>query len=812
MPIRLTGTAPGPDDGPGTRNDVDGRSCSAFTVVVARRRPPSCLTSALFGGVALVVAAPAPRAQVSADPPPFETVVTAPAPLHGSRLPRDRVPMNVQTVTGEELQASQSLDLTEYLSDQAGSVTVNGVQGNPLQPELQYRGFAASPLVGTPQGLSVFLNGMRLNEAFGDTVNWDLLPTNAIRSVNLVPGSNPLFGLNTLGGALSLETKTGFSDPGTRLHLSGGSFLRRQAQLETGAHGDKVAIFFAGRYFAEAGWRDDSPSRAAGAFLSGSYSDGPSFVDLSLAAGDTRLVGNGPAPTQLLDMDRSAIFTSPDITKNRMFLAMLRGERTLGPQLRLSGALFERWNRAATANGDQRDWAACAAPGQTAYVCSTDAGGTETVLVQPDGTPIPYDQRADSAANNTTRTTQQQYGVNFQIVIEAPLGARENHLFLGASAAQGRTSFRSQSTLATLNDDRQVIDLGALDPTSPVAVDTVVNDLGVYASDTASIRQDLFLSLAGRLDHSALSMRDRLGGALGGEHSFGRFNPSAGLAYQPRPVLGVYGSYGESSRVPTPIELTCADPTDPCRLPNGFVSDPPLRQVVARTFEAGTRGRWTANGVRLDYAAAAFRTTNHDDILFISSGMVANSGYFRNVGDTRRQGVEASLRGHHRMGGHGGRLDWSVQYTLLDATFQSAFSSPSANHPDASAGQIAVPVGARLPSLPAHVAKASVVCGAPFGLTIGLTAIANSAQFYRGDEANLLSPLPGYVVVNLTAAYQLGPHVAVRGRVNNLFDSSYSTFGVLGDAAGVLGQRYGDPRFRAPGAPIAGWLGLDLAL
>src|SRR3569833_3846340 len=227
------------------------------------------------------------RAAAEGDAPSNETVATAPAPLHGSRLPRDHVPMNVLTVTAEELRGSQALDLTEYMSDQSGSVAVNGVQSNPLQPDLQYRGFTASPLVGAPQGLSVFLNGMRLNEAFGDTVNWDLIPTDAIRSMNLLPGANPLFGLNTLGGAMSLETKTGFSDPGTQLHLSGGSFLRRQVELGTGGHGDKFAYFFAGRYFGEEGWRDDSPSRTVGAFFSGSYSGGPSFVDLILSAADS---------------------------------------------------------------------------------------------------------------------------------------------------------------------------------------------------------------------------------------------------------------------------------------------------------------------------------------------------------------------------------------------------------------------------------------------------------------------------------------------------------------------------------------------
>jgi iron complex outermembrane receptor protein len=236
--------------------------------------------------------------------------------------------------------------------------------------------------------------------------------------------------------------------------------------------------------------------------------------------------------------------------------------------------------------------------------------------------------------------------------------------------------------------------------------------------------------------------------------------------------------------------------------------------VVARTFEVGTRGRWSAPGARIEYAASAFRTTNHDDILFISSGMVANTGYFKNVGLTRRQGVEVSAHGHHRLGGsgHGARLDWSAQYTFLDATFQSPYASPSANHPAAVNGQVAVAAGAHLPSLPAHVGKASVIFTAPFGLSVGLMVIANGSQYYRGDEANLLSPLPGYVIVNLTAAYQLGPHVAARARVNNLFDSNYSTFGVLGDAAGVLGPAYPDPRFRGPGAPIGGWVGLDLAL
>jgi len=149
-------------------------------------------------------------------------------PLHGSSLPWDRVPANVQTATGADIARQREPGLSDYLNSALGSVHINDAQGNTLQPDLQFRGFTASPLLGVQQGLSVYVDGMRANEAFGDTVNWDLFPSGAISSLNLIPGSNPVFGLNTLGGALSVETKTGFSAPGAVAHLSGGSFGRRR--------------------------------------------------------------------------------------------------------------------------------------------------------------------------------------------------------------------------------------------------------------------------------------------------------------------------------------------------------------------------------------------------------------------------------------------------------------------------------------------------------------------------------------------------------------------------------------------------------
>jgi outer membrane receptor protein involved in Fe transport len=239
------------------------------------------------------------------------------------------------------------------------------------------------------------------------------------------------------------------------------------------------------------------------------------------------------------------------------------------------------------------------------------------------------------------------------------------------------------------------------------------------------------------------------------------------------------------------------------------VSDPPLAQVVARTVELGVRGAARPTGLTLGYDLAAFHTVNSSDILFISSGMVANQGYFANVGDTRRQGVEVDLTGRKQFEG-GSRIDLAVHYTFLDATFETPFSAPSALHPDAVDGRIDVPAGARMPSIPEHVVKVALDFRSSFGLSTGVSVIGNSSQSLRGDEANLLAPVAGHVVVNARAAYRVGSHASVFVLVDNLFDARDSTFGVLGDATEVLGPTYTSPRFLGPGAPRAAWLGVDL--
>jgi outer membrane receptor protein involved in Fe transport len=762
-------------------------------------------------------AAPAPPAPPAPSPPPpavspiYQTIVTATTPLHGSGLPLDHVPSNVQTATGGGIAKTLSLDLSQYMNQSMGSVHVNDVQNNPLQPDLQYRGFLASPLLGAPQGLSVYMNGVRLNEVFGDTVNWDLLPQSAIRTLNLMPGSNPLFGLNTLGGALSLETKTGFSDPGAEVRLSGGSFDRRLVGVQVGAHGERLAYYFAADMFKEDGWRAYSPTEAARALLATTYRSAGTTVDLTLSAAESDLNGNGPAPVQLLAQDWRAIFTHPDRTKNRLTLATLRGEQVLSPHARLSGVAYVRRNRTTTFNGDQGEWARCQDPASAAFVCSGDDDGDQTPVTDAAGQGVPYDAvRPYDASDNTTATTQYGYGLAAQLAVDKPVAARENHAFAGASVDEGRADFTAQTALARLSPTRGTLPTDIVDPASLVAVDSLTRRLGVYASDTFSLRPDLFLSLSARYNLSTLTLEDRLGDDLSGHHRFQRLNPAAGLSYQPRRWLGAFGGYSESTRTPTPLELTCANPDAPCRLPNSFLSDPPLEQVVARTFEVGVRGRFERLSTTLSYDVAAFRTTNDDDIIFISAGAVTNLGYFSNVGQTRRQGVEAGLTGRQLLGA-AGRVEWSLRYTWLDATFQTTFDAPSPNHPDADdEGSVEVTAGARLPGVPRHLGKATVTWVWANRLSVAANVVAQSSQVRRADEANLLDRVPGFAVLDLRASYDIATAATVFLKVSNVFDTRYSTFSVLGDASTVLGPGYDNPRFNGPGAPRAAWAGLVL--
>jgi outer membrane receptor protein involved in Fe transport len=772
--------------------------------------PPRRRALATALAAALVVGS-APAAAQQKDQENGENVTTLDlvtvvgvTPVAGTDIEIAKLPYNVQSADDEALARSQSLDVTDFMNRSFAGVTINQAQNNPLQPDLQFRGFTATPLLGGSEGISVYLDGVRVNEVFGDTVNWDLIPEDAIERMSLLSGSNPIFGLNTLGGAISLQTKTGFSDPGTRGEAYGGSFGRWSATAETGGHSGAWGWYLMGSRFDEDGWRDLSSSRATNFYGTLSWRGEAASLDLHLGRGDTDLTGNGAAPIEELARRYESIFTAPDNTKNALDLASLQGSFDFSDATKLSFTAYHRTVNSTSYNGDTSGFEECE--------------DDDDILCNDDGEPI-LDQNGDpideeyNAINNLSHRRQTADGGTLQFTFSQPIGGMQNQLVAGVDHVDGRLRFDSLVEASMLQDDLSTVpNTGIFIPADALGVRSSTQSSGLFMTDTLSISDRLAVTLSGRENRTRTKIRDETGENpdLDGDHRFSRFNPAAGITYQFSKALNFYGGYSESTRAPTPVELTCADEDAPCKLPNQFLADPPLKQVVAKSWEGGFRGRLgDVSGDRVDWHVGLFRTTNVDDILFqATGGSSSNEGFFANVGETRRQGREASLAG----AAFGKRLRWYANYTYLDATYRTAFTENSANHPDADEnGLIEVHAGDRIPGLPEH----SVKLGGDFALTehfsVGGDVVAASDQYLRNDEANLLPEVPGYCVVNLRASYTFNDHISVFGRIDNVFDRKYYTFGTLGEPDEVFPD-FEDPRFYGPAAPRGAWIGVRVAL
>ena len=703
----------------------------------------------------------------------IEVVGTTPLPSIGT--PINQVPSNVQTGSAKSIDQQQSLDLSEFLDNNLGSVNTSNTVANPYQADVAFRGFTASPLLGTPQGLSVFVDGVRVNEPFGDIVNWDLIPANAIANINLIPGSNPLFGLNTLGGALAVHTKSGAEFPGFRATAYGGSWARRAFEFEAGGVDKEKNLdyFVAGNIFKENGWREHSSSDVKQIFGKVGWQDDTSDLDLSVALADTMMEGTQAVPLSALNKPAKA-YTYPDSIGNEMAMVNLKGSHFLTDDKLVAGNVYYRKNKSTGFNSNANSVVA-----------------------------------ADSS-NISTVTDQDGFGGAVQFSLLGDLAAHKNQFTVGASIDMGRTDFTSDSFEASIVGHETVTD----DPfvsNGRVRLKTKNDYYGLYATDTFSWTDKLHMTLAGRynvarIDLKGFSEDPSLAqpiGDLNGNHHYNRFSPAVGLNYNPSQNLGFYGGYNEGMRAPTPVELSCADETRPCSLPNSFAADPNLQKVVAQTWEGGVRGKLTEN---VSWNMGVYSARNNNDIQFISSN-VSSFGFFKNVGETRRRGFELGLNSKFE------RLNFAANYGFVDATYESDFTvgSPANSTADGS-GQIQVNKGDRIPG----IARQTLKLRADYDLTpawnLGANLVMASGQYARGDENNqdANGKVPGYGVVNLDTHYSISKNWKAFAKVNNLFDKKYATFGVLGgNIFNVDGG--GNPiaeQFRSPAAPLAGWVGL----
>ena len=728
---------------------------------------------------------------------------------------------NVQTLTQDDIEGSVNRSLPELLKTQLASVNLNDVQNNPFQPDLQYRGFTASPLLGLPQGISVYLNGGRVNEAFGDTVHWDLMPLDAIDTVSLYSGSNPLFGQNTLGGALALRTKTGFSFNANEIDLQAGQFGQKAASVESGGHNDHWAYYVNLNHYEEDGWRDYSPSEVQQLFTSLAYKSDKMHLDMNLFMADNELLGNGASPIELLDIEgREAVYTHPDQTNNELTHVNITGDFVLTDTLSLTANMFYRDTQTQSINGDDSDFGACQFADGRVTLCEFEddddhdpldsdgdddddddlpvvGEGDDIEAVEfigfDDDTALAEISNVDAdeldGTYNTGRTDAKATGLSFQLAKQYALSGFSSELIVGASYTKGDVNYAADTTFGILEnesaqDSRTVLPIdGLMAQEARVRLDVDTTAWSLFFMNSTQLSSAVSLNLGGRFNRDHIVMEDLIDdgeGSLDGNHRFTQFNPAVGVDITIDEQSQLNLAISQSSRTPSPAELSCADEDDPCRLPNGFVADPPLDQVVTQTIEAN----YTTRIDNIDLMLNVFHSRSKDDIIFQQAGSVASRGYFINVDETQRQGVEFSV------GSTWEKLTYRLNYNYLNATYESTFTSFSPFNPQGP-DRLVTP-GDKIPGQPEHLVKLYADYALTDKARLGAEVISASSQYFRGDEANENEKIDGYVIANIYASYRFNDTFTASLRVNNVFDKDYETFGTYGEADEVLEDIYPD--------------------
>jgi iron complex outermembrane receptor protein len=762
-------------------------------VIATTPAAPAAPRRAVRPATTVPISGPAPAAALSPEP---------------GVVDRDKVPANVQTMSAGQFDTATSTSLPEAIVRALPGVSLGDQTGNPFQPDLNYRGFTASPVIGTPQGLAVYQNGTRINEVFGDVVNWDLIPEKSINRMTLMP-SNPIYGLNAIGGGISVEMKNGFTYKGVEGEIRGGSFGRRAGTVQAGGQSGALSAYVTADAINDDGWRDNSGSRLRRLYADVGARGDDTEIHVAFTGASNMFGATAAAPVELLNQRWQNTYTAPQTTRND--LAFLTANTSYKPAdwLTFQANAYYRGFWQQHLDGNTSDAALCT--GDPSLLCLGDGASP---LLSIAGTQIPSSQLGGAPVIgqiDRTKTAANSFGGSFQSAIAGKLARHENNFVIGTSLDHGQVAFNASSELGTIepnsfpfvNGTGVILNTPAGD-LAPVFLRATTLYTGIYATDTLDLTDRTAVTFGGRFNTAHVKLEDQLGSNLNGDHRFSRFNPVIGTTYKITPYLTAYAGYSEANRAPTPLELACADPARPCLIDSFLVSDPSLKQVVSHTFEAGLRGRFSSSdkNSQLTWSFGAFRSRNSDDIINVAS-LLPGHGFFQNAGDTLRRGVEATATYK--------RNAWNTyaNYSFVDATFQSALTLASPNNPfQDSNGNISVHPGDHLPSIPQHRFKAGIEYAMPEAWTLGASLNVTGSQFLVGDEANQNPKVPAYWVVNLYGSYKLARNVEVFGLVQNLFNQRYYTAGTLfaTDQIGFLNLT--DPRAFTPGAPLAAYGGL----
>jgi iron complex outermembrane receptor protein len=779
---------------------IAGAAGLLWSAVAAAQTPPAAPESTLVPGQPLLLA---------------PVNVIAPTPLAvGLGIERDKVPANVEVLPGPDITQQGPSALTSLLNQRLSSVSINDNEDNLYHPDIQYRGFTVSPVLGTPTGLAVYQNGVRLNEPFGDNVSWDLIPDFAIDRLSVIP-TNPVYGLNALGGALVLNMKNGFTYHGGELDLEGGSFGHAQGTLQYGQQVGNIGAYIG----LNAGW-DDGFRKLSASRVKQMYADIGAETDkgslhFSFTGADNLIAGIGPTPIQLVDIDRTAVFVSPQYFHNTVLMPTLAANYIANDTLSFQGNFYLRSSGRGTNAGNITDITPC----DSSIPDTLCLGEPDNPLFSTNGQPVPNILGgATPAENDFTQTTSLGLGGSIQGTYTAPIFDHPNNLVVGFSIDHGDVDFNSHNEVATINFPSLItsgtgIIIAQPDGTlDPVALETTNSYYGLYVSDTLNVTPELAVTLGGRYNVALIHLFDKIGTALNGNNRFSRFNPAVGATYKITPNLTGYVGYAEANRTPTAGEIGCSDPTRPCTLDAFLSADPPgLQQVVARNFEAGLRGKFDADLIdpngKAEWQLGFFRNNLSNDILAVPSAIIS-TGFFTNIGNTQRQGIEAGIAYRDA------KWHASANYSYIDATFQSPITLASPDNPFADAnGNIQVKPGDQIPGVPQHRVKLTAEYLVTDKWTVGGDLLYVGSQYYFNDQSNQNPKLPGYIVANLRSSYQVTDNIQFYVLLKNLFDNKYATYGIFNDPTksplpGVANPS--DPRFVSVAPPISVYGGIKI--
>ena len=732
----------------------------------------------------LALAAPLCAEESEARPP--DIIVIAP----GGTVDAD----DARAIDGQAISAGTRADLASALAREVPGISLAEASGNPWQASITWRGYGASALQGTEQGMAVYLDGVRFNQPFGDILTLDLLPEIALAGAELREAS-PIYGRNALGGAILLRTVNGSERPGLRGSIGGDSFGGYVGSASWGADNAFLVI----DAVEDEGWRDDSPSSLLRGFGSFDLAREGWGVGLKLLGADTRLFGNGVAPVELLDADYLAVFTKPDITDSRFARATLLPYLELGPTSRLQGVLHYQYLRRASANGDLAEFGACDHDPSILCVGEEDEGFEEVLRDSATGATVDIDPEIeDYAVFNRGRERTHGGGAGLQFLDEHETAAGEWRLALGVQFDSYRTRFDARSELGELLEDRSVEALGT-DIVSeeggitPVSVTSKLRDVALYASAEIPLTKWLAAEMGLRWSHNRVKLVDHVGTALNGRHSFRQLSPSIEFDIEPAPDWELSFGFAETARNPTPAELSCADPEAPCALANFFVADPPLDPVTTNHWHA--EANYEAGSLTM--RGGLWRSDSRKDIRHIASG-IRGRAYFANLGRSRRQGFDLALQWRS------GPWEIAADYALTDARFRSAFDISSPANPAADDdGVLSVARGDRLPNIPRHSGNLRLAYQRD---RWGLATFARlcSGQYLVGDESNDNPRIPGYAVVDAMGHVTLTPSLTFKLEMRNIFDRKYASFGTFSEVEEIYlaeAPDAEDSRAYAPGMP-----------